>query len=29
MDVFEELAMWHLTHSGKVFVCPQFSSDGD
>ena len=29
MDVFEELTMWHLTHNGKVFVCPQFSIDGD
>jgi hypothetical protein len=28
MDFFEELAMWHLTHNGDVFVCPQFSIDG-
>ncbi len=28
MDIFEELAMWHLTHNGDVFVCPQFSIDG-
>jgi hypothetical protein len=27
MDIFEELAMWHLTRNGgvNVFVCPQFS----
>jgi hypothetical protein len=24
MDIFEELAMGHLTHNGTVFVCPQF-----
>jgi hypothetical protein len=28
MDMFEELVMWHITHNGRVFVCPQFSIDG-
>lgn len=28
MEFFEELAMWHLTHNGDVFVCPQFSIGG-
>jgi hypothetical protein len=28
MELFEELVMWHLTHNGTTFVCPQFSIDG-
>jgi hypothetical protein len=31
MDICEELAMMHLTRNGKtkVFVCPQYSVDGE
>jgi hypothetical protein len=28
MELFEEIVMWHLTRSGRVFLCPQYSVGG-